>query len=106
MKTRKPQRTRQRPKDEGPPRAENKPGQTPALPTQSPAQRIAEISTGKRAHRKALRLERARAGAPKITDLEQWQPPDDGPVAGRTSEHERNEENKRAEEHQDEKTAP
>jgi hypothetical protein len=103
MKTQKPQRSRRKPDHEDRPREQNKPGQKPALPTQTPEQRIAEIAKGKRSHRKALRLERARAGAPKITDLEGWQPPDDAPVAGRTSEHERSQENTRSEEHQDDK---
>jgi len=106
MKHPKPQRARPKGPVEDRPREENKPDKKPALPTQSPAQRIAEISAGKRSYRKTLRLERARAGAPKITDLEDWQKPDAAPVAGRTSEHERNEESTQPEEHQDEKTAP
>jgi hypothetical protein len=106
MKTQKPQRSRRKPDREDRPREQSKPGQKPAQPAQSPEQRIAEIAHGKRTHRKALRLERARAGAPRITDLAEWERPDVDTVAGRTSEPERNEENKRAEEHQDEKTAP
>jgi len=102
----KPQKPRRKPTEEEPRRAESKPTQKPPTPPQSAADRAAQIAAGKRSFRKASRLERARAGAPKITDLEDWQKPDDAPVASRTSERERNEENTQPEEHQDEKTAP